>query len=138
MSTIPAQTGTRDVVDAFFARFGEGDMPALLDLFADGVTFHVGGAPNVPWAGSRTSKDDIAAFFASFGQHLTPAKDYVIATTIVDGDHAVVIGHNRFGVLATGKTFTNHFALHITAADGKITGYRMYEDSHAISEAFAA
>ena len=138
MSTSTAPVSTRDVVDAFFARFGEGDVPALLDLFADGVAFHVGGAPNVPWAGSRTSKDDIAAFFAAFGQHLTPAQEYVVATTVVDGDHAVVIGHNRFGVLATGKTFTNHFALHLTAAGGKITGYRMYEDSHAISEAFTS
>jgi uncharacterized protein len=137
MSTTTAPA-TREVVDAFFSRFGAGDMPALLDLFADGVDFYVGGAPNVPWAGSRTSKDDIAAFFASFGQLLTPAEEYAIATTIIDGDHAVVIGHNRFSVLATGKTFTNHFALHITVADGKITGYRMYEDTHAISEAFTA
>ncbi|MGW8768549.1 nuclear transport factor 2 family protein [Streptomyces sp. NPDC055815] len=136
MSTSTAPASTRDVVDAFFARFGEGDMPALLDLFADGVDFHVAGAPNIPWAGSRTSMDAIAAFFASFGQHLTPAEEYVVATTVVDGAHAVVIGHNRFGVLTTGKTFTNHFALHLTVADGKITGYRMFEDSHAISEAF--
>ncbi|MGP3989285.1 nuclear transport factor 2 family protein [Streptomyces sp. 3N207] len=138
MSTTTAPATTREVVDAFFARFGAGDMPALLDLFADGVDFHVGGADNVPWAGDRTSKDEIAAFFASFGEHLTPAEEYAVTTTVIDGDHAVVIGHNRFGVLATGKTFTNHFALHITAVDGKITGYRMYEDSHAISEAFTA
>ncbi|MEU0985332.1 nuclear transport factor 2 family protein [Streptomyces sp. NPDC005953] len=138
MSTSTAPTSTRDVVDAFFARFGEGDVPALLDLFDDGVDFEVAGSSNVPWAGSRTSKDEIAAFFASFGQHLTPAEEYVVATTVVDGDHAVIIGHNRFGVLATGKSFTNHFALHITAADGKITGYRMHEDSHAISEAFTS
>ncbi|MFI5673085.1 nuclear transport factor 2-like protein [Streptomyces cellulosae] len=45
MSTNTAPASTRDVVDAFSARFGEGDMPALLDLFADGVAFHVGGAP---------------------------------------------------------------------------------------------
>jgi ketosteroid isomerase-like protein len=132
----PATTG--EVVDAFFARFGAGDMPGLLDLFADGVDFHVGGAPNVPWAGPRTGRDDIAAFFASFGEHLTPAQEYVVTTTVVDRDHAVVIGRNRFGVLATGKTFTNHFALHFTTAHGKITAYRMYEDSHAISEAFTA
>jgi ketosteroid isomerase-like protein len=138
MSTTTAPATTREVVDAFFARFSAGDMPALLDLFADGVDFHVGGADNVPWAGVRRSKDDIAAFFASFGRHLTPPQEYVVAHTVIDGDHAVVIGHNRFGVLATGKTFTNHFALHITVADATITGYRMYEDSHAISEAFTA
>ncbi|MEV0374848.1 nuclear transport factor 2 family protein [Streptomyces sp. NPDC050636] len=136
MNTTTAPAGTREVIDAFFARFGAGDMPAVLDLFADGADFHVGGAPNVPWAGTRTGKSDIADFFASFGRHLTPAEEYVTTTTLVDGNHAVVIGHNRFGVPATGKTFTNHFALHITAADGKITGYRMYEDSHAVSEAF--
>ncbi|MEO3975631.1 nuclear transport factor 2 family protein [Streptomyces sp. CAU 1734] len=137
MSTISTSARTRDLVDAFFTRFGEGDLPALLDLFDDGVDFRVAGAPHVPWTGDRTGRDEIAAFFASFGRHLTPAIEYVVATTVVDGDHAVVIGHNRFGVLATGRIFTNHFALHITAADGRITGYRMYEDSHAIAEAFA-
>ncbi|WP_327722085.1 hypothetical protein OG381_46850 [Streptomyces sp. NBC_00490] len=67
MSTITTPASTRSVVDAFFARFGEADMPALLDLFADGVAFHVGGTPNVSWAGNRTSKDDIAAFRSAGG-----------------------------------------------------------------------
>ncbi|MET9616823.1 nuclear transport factor 2 family protein [Kitasatospora indigofera] len=136
-STAPAP-GTREVVETFFARFGAGDLPAVLELFSDDVAFHVGGAPNVPWAGTRAGREDIAAFFASFGQLLSPAEEYVIRTTVVEGENAVVIGHNRFGVLATGKTFSNHFALHITAAAGRITGYRMYEDSHAVSEAFTA
>jgi ketosteroid isomerase-like protein len=39
-------------------------------------------------------------------------------------------------VRATGRTFTNDFALHITVTDGLITAYHMYEDSHAISAAF--
>ncbi|MGI5525956.1 nuclear transport factor 2 family protein [Streptomyces syringium] len=128
---------TRETVDAFFAHFGAGEMPAVLDLFSDDVDFHVGGADHVPWTGTRTTKDGIAAFFAVFGQVLTPAEEYEIHITLVDGDHAVVIGRNRFGVRATGKSFTNHFALHFTVTAGKITAYRMYEDSHAISEAFA-
>jgi ketosteroid isomerase-like protein len=49
-----------------------------------------------------------------------------------------VTGHCVFGVLSTGKKFTNAFALHFTVTDGKIVRYHMYEDSHAISAAFAA
>ncbi|AVZ74290.1 hypothetical protein SLUN_21135 [Streptomyces lunaelactis] len=135
-STTDASTATREVVDTFFARFGSGDMNGVLDLFAGDVSFHVGGADNVPWAGSRNSRDEIAAFFATFPAVLTPPQEYVIHTTVVEGAEAIVIGHNRFGVLATGKTFTNHFALHFTVADGKIRNYRMYEDSHAIGAAF--
>lgn len=135
-TTTDASTATREVVDTFFARFGSGDTTGVLDLFSDDVSFHVGGADNVPWAGTRNSKDEIAAFFATFPEVLTPPQEYLIHTTVVEGGEAVVIGHNRFGVLATGKTFTNHFALHFTVADGKIRNYRMYEDSHAIGAAF--
>ncbi|MEJ8646256.1 nuclear transport factor 2 family protein [Streptomyces sp. MS1.HAVA.3] len=127
---------TREVVDAFFTRFGSGDMDAVLDLFAEDVSFHVGGADNVPWAGSRSSREEIAEFFAMFPKVLTPPQEYAVHTTVVDGGEAVVLGHNRFGVKATGKTFTNHFALHFTVAEGRIRGYRMYEDSHAIAAAF--
>ncbi|MFD3696931.1 nuclear transport factor 2 family protein [Streptomyces sp. NPDC058646] len=135
-SAAPLTASTRAVVETFFARFGSGDMPAVLGLFAEDVTFHVGGAEHVPWSGSRTSKDEIAAFFATFPEVLTPPQEYALHTTVVEGAEAVVIGHNRFGVLATGKTFTNHFALHFTVVDGQITNYRMYEDSHAIGAAF--
>ncbi|MDX3388041.1 hypothetical protein PV682_42375 [Streptomyces niveiscabiei] len=40
--------------------------------------------------------------------------------------------HPRTGV----RRRHDRFALHITAAEGRITGYRTYEDSHAISEGF--
>ncbi|MBB2910808.1 hypothetical protein FHS43_002071 [Streptosporangium becharense] len=134
MTTAP-QT-TREIVDAFFARFGEGDLPGLLDLFADRVDFSVAGAPNVPWTGARSTKDEIAEFFTLLGKELTPAEEFSVDATVVDGGHAVVTGRSRFGVVSTGKTFTNPFALHFTVADAKITGYRMYEDSHAIGVAF--
>lgn len=50
--------------------------------------------------------------------------------------HAVALGHNEFPVLATGKSFSNDFALHFTVQDGQITGYQMYEDTYAVDQAF--
>ncbi|SCL13555.1 nuclear transport factor 2 family protein [Micromonospora inyonensis] len=130
-------TSTAAVVESFFTRFAAGDVPGLIDLFADELDFVVEGSPRIPWSGRRSSPAELEAFFASFGQVLGPAKEYNVTATVIDGDNAVVIGHNSFEVLATGKVFDNHFALHMVVEDGKITTYRMYEDSYAINAAFA-
>ncbi|MDV6276542.1 nuclear transport factor 2 family protein [Rhodococcus erythropolis] len=131
-----ADTNTAAVVDSFFTRFGTGDVPGLIDLFADTFDFVVNGAPNIPWSGRRSTRAELADFFNSFGQVLAPAEVYAITATVIDGENAVMLGHNKFEVLATGKSFTNDFALHMTVEGGKITTYRMHEDSYAISAAF--
>jgi ketosteroid isomerase-like protein len=136
MNTDINTDATATVVDSFFTRFGAGDMPGVLDLFTDTIDFAVNGAPNVPWSGGRSTRAELAEFFASFGQVLTASEEFTITTKVIDGDNAVALGRNKFGVLATGKKFTNDFALHFTVQHGKITGYHMYEDSYAISTAF--
>ncbi|MFF4231426.1 nuclear transport factor 2 family protein [Streptomyces sp. NPDC001820] len=132
------QPSTIETVDAFFANFGSGNLPGMLDLFADQVDFNVAGAPNVPWAGARSTKDELAEFFGLFGQVLTAPDKFEITTKISEGNDAVVIANCVFGVVATGKKFTNGYALHFTVVDGQIVRYHMYEDSYAISEAFTA
>ncbi|MER7332787.1 MULTISPECIES: nuclear transport factor 2 family protein [unclassified Micromonospora] len=131
-------TSTAAVVESFFARFGAGDVPGLVDLFADTFDFVVNGTPNIPWSGRRSTPAELPDFFGAFGRVLGPAQEYNVTATVVDGENAVVLGHNKFEVLATGKSFTNHFALHIAVTNGKITTYHMYEDTHAIDAAFAA
>lgn len=138
MNPTATQSTTRETVDAFFTRFGAGDLPALLDLFAEQVDFNVAGAPNVPWAGRRSNKQEIAEFFGLFGKYLTSAEEFALSTTVIDGEHAIATGRCVFGVLSTGKKFTNEFALHFTVTAGKIVRYHMYENSHAISAAFTA
>ncbi|MET9967021.1 nuclear transport factor 2 family protein [Streptomyces sp. NPDC006356] len=125
-----------EVVASFFDRYGSGDIAGALDLFAEHVDFRVGGAANVPWAGGRSTKEEVADFFAVVGRVLSPAEEFTIHTTVAEGQHVVVLGRSRFGVRATDRTFTNDFALHITVTGSRITVYHMYEDSHAISSAF--
>lgn len=127
---------SRDTVNSFFTHFEEGNLPALIDLFSETVDFHVFGAPNVPWAGFRSTKTEIGEFFPLFGKHLGPPEEFVISSTLIDGEDAVVIGRNVFEVVSTGKKFTNNFAIHFTITDGKIARYHMHEDSYAISAAF--
>lgn len=135
--TVTEQT-CRGTVNAFFTHFGEGDLQALIDLFSETVEFQVFGAPNVPWTGPRSTKKEIGEFFPLFGKHLTPPEEFTITSTLIDDEDAVVIGRNVFQVIATGKKFTNNFAIHFTVTDGKIVRYHMYEDSYAISVAFSS
>lgn len=136
--TTDQRQATLDTVDAFFQAFGSGDSQALLDVFAEKVDFTVHGSADVPWTGHRSTRDEIAEFFGLFSQLLTAPESFDINGRIADGEDAVVFGTCVFGVLATGRKFTNNFALHFTAVDGRIVRYHMYEDSHAIAGAFAA
>ncbi|MEU2301575.1 nuclear transport factor 2 family protein [Streptomyces antibioticus] len=138
MTTTAAARTTDETVDAFFAAFGAGDSEALLGQFADTVDFRVSGAPNVPWAGSRSTKAEIAEFFGLFPQLLSGPESFEITTRISQGEDAVVIADCVFEVTATQKKFHNRYALHFTVVEGRIARYHMYEDSYAIHEAFTA
>ncbi|WP_049571880.1 nuclear transport factor 2 family protein [Streptomyces sp. SBT349] len=129
-------TSTHATLDSFFERFGSGDLGGLLDLFAETVDFRVAGSPSVPWTGTRSTKEEISAFFETFPKVLTAPESFAVTARIVDGQEAVVTADSVFGVVATGKKFRNRYALHLSVVDGAITRYHMYEDSHAIAEAF--
>lgn len=131
-------TSTNDIVDAFFTHFGAGDTEALLNLFADDVDFRVNGAANIPWAGTRSNKTEIGEFFGVFPEVLTAPDEFELTGRIVQDSDAAVFARCIFGVKATGKKFENAYALHFTIADDKIVRYHMYEDSHAIAQAFVA
>ncbi len=129
----------RSIVDAFLARFGSGDLPGLLELFADRVDFSVPGASNVPWTGNRSTKAEVTDFFTLLMTGgLTEAEAFDVDDTIVDGENVVIAGRSRFRVVATDKHFDNSFAIVFTVIDGLIARYHMHEDSHAISVAFTA
>ncbi|MDO0937353.1 nuclear transport factor 2 family protein [Streptomyces sp. DG2A-72] len=134
--TTAQQPATRAVVDAFFERYASGDLPGLLELFADRVDFRVAGSEHVPWTGTRSTRREVAEFFEIFPKVLTAPQSFTLHALMVDGQHAVVTAESVFGVLATGKTFANAYALHFSVVDGQITRYHMYEDSYAIAEAF--
>ncbi|MBT2481750.1 nuclear transport factor 2 family protein [Streptomyces sp. ISL-94] len=137
-STTSTTSTTADTVDAFFTAFGSGDTAQILALFADEVAFRVTGAPIVPWTGERTRKEQLAEFFGLFGKVLTAPESFEVTGRVVQDEDAVVMARCVFGVLATGRKFTNHYALHFTISEGRIRRYHMYEDSYAIAEAFAA
>lgn len=135
-STAVTQQSTDEIVDAFFAAFGAGDQAAILALFAETVDFRVEGAPEVPWTGVRSRREELAGFFGSFGEVLGAPESFEVTGRVTQDADAVVFAECAFPVLATGKTFVNPYALRFSVQDGRIVRYHMYEDSYAVHRAF--
>ncbi|WP_308011877.1 nuclear transport factor 2 family protein [Actinacidiphila acidipaludis] len=137
-ATITADSSPTEIVQGFFTAFGSGDLDSLLALFADEVDWDVPGAPSVPWTGRRTTKAELAEFFAVAGQEVAATEEFAVDTVVAQGVTAVALGRFTHVIRRTGKKFSSQFALHVTVADGRITLYHMFEDGHAAAEAFAA
>ncbi len=126
---------TRTVVNEFLKRVAEGDIPAVVALFAPDASWEVPGDPDiVPWAGRRTV-DGIPAFFQTLSE-LTDRELFNVERSVVDGTTAVLIGRARLVVRATGKVIDTPFAIDIIVnPDGRISRYYMFEDSWGVAQA---
>lgn len=136
--SVTAFAGTTETIQEFFARFGAGDLPALLELFTEEVDWNVPGADTVPWTGRRSTKDELTAFFVSAGEEVEATEQFEVDRIVAEGDTGVAIGRFTHVIRRTGKRFSSEFALHIAVVDGRIRLYHMFEDGHAAAEAFAA
>ncbi|MFJ6017614.1 nuclear transport factor 2 family protein [Streptomyces sp. NPDC092952] len=126
---------TRTVVNEFLDRVAEGDIPAVVKLFAPDASWEIPGDPDiVPWVGPRTV-EGIPAFFRTMSE-LTIRELFEIERVLVDGANAVLIGRARVVVRATGKVIDTPFAIDIVVdPEGRISRYYMFEDSWGVAQA---
>jgi ketosteroid isomerase-like protein len=127
---------TRAIVRAFLAARLAGDTERLVALFADEVDWRLAENPAAPWIRPRSTAAECAAQFTELMEHTVPEEARVsVDAFLVDGADAVLTGHVRGTVRATGKTFEGPFALRLTVEDGRITRHHLYENSLSIAEA---
>jgi ketosteroid isomerase-like protein len=128
--------GTREVVEEFFSSLGSGDVEAALRLIDEPVDWFTPGSTElIPWMGHRTTRAEVREFFTIGGEHMS-AEEFGVDRILVDGADAVALGHFKYRVNSTGKSFESDFALEIRVTGGLISRYHMHEDSYAISLAF--
>ncbi|GAA3584461.1 nuclear transport factor 2 family protein [Nonomuraea rosea] len=132
---------TREIVEEFLRRTGEGDPERIAELYAPQVdwkvSWPVADHPVVPWIRPRATRADVADHYRTFPEHCPPDEAVVsVDRVLVDGADAVVVGRSSQRVRATGRRFTMTFALHLTVVDGLIVRHHMYEDSLAVLEAY--
>jgi hypothetical protein len=112
-----------------YAAFARGDIQAVLRLFADDAELIQSiSSALFPWAGKRRGQEQIAEFFAGLAE-VGEFEQFEPREFIAQGDKVVVLLFERFRLRATGRTFDNELVHVFTFKDGKVSLYRIYEDT---------
>ncbi len=93
-----------DTVQAVYAAFGRGDVPAILEVVADDVDWASEPESTIaPWHGIRRGKAELPSFFKALGEAVDVTEFTPLTFASNDTDVLTVI---RFGmtVRATGKS----------------------------------
>src|SRR5437763_12673609 len=123
------------VVQQIYASFKSGDIQSLLALVADDIQWQLPAIENIPFAGKRQGRAQVAQFFAS----VADSQDVLAFEPrefTAQGDKVVAQGHYRWRVKATGREFGADWAHVFTIRDGKVVGFHEYTDSAAAAAAY--
>ncbi|MEV4247525.1 nuclear transport factor 2 family protein [Streptosporangium canum] len=124
----------RTTLAAFFDRFGSGDLAGVAALLDDKIDWNIPGSARVPWAGHRSTPEEVVATLRTMGGALTP-QEFTVDRIVADGQDAVAVGRFTQKVNETGREFFSEFAVSVTVTEGRIIRYRIYEDSLAVAVA---
>jgi ketosteroid isomerase-like protein len=118
----------RSGVLPIYTAFGQGDIPAILNLLAVDVEFYEppGGAP--PFTGIYHGRDRAGRFF----QEMVGAVDVLLMEPqefVAQGDTVVVLGRYRFRPKATGIPYDTDWAMVWWFREGKIRKFQIHYDT---------
>ena len=122
------------VVQAMYAAFKRGDVPAVLDRLAEDIEWRIAGPSELPYAGLHRGRDEVAKFFETFAQ----ASEFEVFEPqeyFSRGDKVVVLGHERQRVKATGRVVETEWAMVFTLRAGTIARFHNFVDTHAVAAA---
>ena len=116
------------IAQGIYTAFGQGDIPAILNVFADDVELHEppGGEP--PFTGVYRGRDGAGRFF----QEMVGAVDVLMLEPqefVAQGDTVVVLGHYRFRAKATDITYDTDWAMVWWFRGGKVVKFQIHDDS---------
>jgi ketosteroid isomerase-like protein len=126
----------KKVVRKVFEKFGSGDVAGLLEMISEDAEWAAPGPEVVPYFGERRGREGALEFFKNLGGNVE-FESFEPGDLIADGDRVVALGRERGRVRGTGKVFDNDWALVFTIRDGMVAGFRCYENTAAIAEAFS-
>lgn len=126
----------KEVTEAFFHRIATAkDVHEIAELVSENVDWWVAGNTLVvPWIGRKQGRKGVAEFYAQIRAQLS-SEYFEIKDILFKDKHVVAIGELASRVKKTDKLIETEFVLDMYIEEGLITRFRMFEDSHAVSEA---
>ena len=118
------------IVQQAYTAFSQGDVAGILDLVADEVDWEFVGSENLPYAGLRRNRDEVAAFFAALSVadaiHVFEPREFIEA-----GTHVTVLGWEQMTARDSSEDFESEWVHVFTVRDGKITRWRGFFNTAA-------
>ena len=116
------------IAQGIYTAFGQGDIPAILNVFADDVELHEppGGEP--PFKGTYHGRAGAGKFF----QEMAGAVDVLMLEPqefVAQRDTVVVLGHYRFRAKTTGITYDTDWAMVWWFRGGQVAKFQIHDDS---------
>ncbi|HEX8078421.1 MAG TPA: NTP transferase domain-containing protein [Chthoniobacterales bacterium] len=124
------------LVQSLYAAFGRGDIETIIGALAEDIEWSFPGPRQViPFAGTHRGIQEVVQFFVTLSEALEFQK-FEPQHFIADGDNVVVIGISRVRNKASERATDNEWVAVITARNGKIARYQLYEDTDALAAIF--
>jgi ketosteroid isomerase-like protein len=124
-----------EIVQKILACYMSGDIPGVLDLMDDNVTWKEPGDKDVPFAGNYSGKRQVQNMFDK--EHAMLKVLQLKATGFLENENQVaVIGNDTTKVLSTQKDYTTDWIILFTLANGLVTKVQTYMDTESVADAF--
>jgi len=120
-----------EIVKRGYEAFGRGDINVVLELCEEEVEWASSGPSEMPTAGIRRGRDQVAQFFKAVDQ-VFEIQRFEPKQFIAQGDQVVVLGVDTAKIKGTGKVLTEEWAHAFTIRNGKIATFREYIDTAGV------
>jgi ketosteroid isomerase-like protein len=126
------------IVQEAYAAFKRGEVPAVLNAFADNIDWFTPGPPElIPYAGRRRGREQVAQFFAALDQ-AEAVERFEPQEFIAKGDKVIALGKYGGRIKSSGKRYETDWAHVFALRQGKIVSFREYTDTAAAVELYRA
>lgn len=122
-----------EIVRRGYDAFGRGDLDTLLSLFDENIEWFSPGPADLPTAGTRRGRQQVADFFKILDE-LFEFQRFEPKTFIAQEDCVVVLGEDTARIKATSKVLDSEWAHVFSLREGKITSFHEYLDTAALVE----
>ena len=131
------ETQNTKVVQDAYASFLRGDAAGVLALVDDSVVWKAttGASADVPTAGVRHGRAEVAEFFKQVGEHIA-FSHFEPQSYVAQGDRVVALGHYT-GRTSVGGSFDSDFVMIFTVRDGRIVEFQEFLDVAQYNAAWA-
>jgi hypothetical protein len=119
-----------EIAQALYNYFGEGNVPAILDLLTDDIKWTCPGPTDIlPYARVYHGKQEVEHFFRLISENKDFPK-FEPREYIAEGDKVVCLGYWDAKSKKTGKSYSGDWAMAFYFRDGKLYEHREYYDSY--------